>query len=61
MPNAARPRHRVCSLSAGAITASGTVNMQGAIQSNGTPGVATFGPSVVTSITVKNGLITAIS
>ena len=24
-------------------------------------GVATFGPSVVTSITVKNGLITAIS
>ncbi len=38
-----------------------TVNAVTAYQANGTPGVATFGPSVVTSITVKNGLVTAIS
>lgn len=39
----------------------GTVNAVTAYQANGTPGVTTFGPSAVASITVKNGLITAIS
>lgn len=39
----------------------GTINAAGAYYANGTVGVAAFGPSAVTSITVKNGLITAIS
>jgi hypothetical protein len=39
----------------------GTINAAGAYHANGTAGVATFGPSAVTSITVKNGIITAIS
>ena len=39
----------------------GTVNAVTAFQANGTPGVATFGPSAIASITVRNGIITAIS
>lgn len=38
-----------------------TLNATSAFQANGTPGVTTFGPSAVTSITVKQGIITAIS
>lgn len=39
----------------------GTVNASGVYYADGTAGVASFGPSAVASITVKNGLITAIS
>ena len=39
-----------------------SVAFQGAYNAaDGTAGVASFGPSIVTSITVKNGIITAIS
>lgn len=38
-----------------------TLNATSAFQANGTPGVTTFGPAAVTSITVKQGIITAIS
>ena len=37
------------------------VSKTGLITTGGTDGVASFGPSIVTSITVKNGIITAIS
>lgn len=39
----------------------GTLNIAGTIWSNGTQGKASFGPAAVTSITIKNGLVTAIS
>ncbi len=39
----------------------GTVNAVTGFSANGTAGVATFGPSAVASVTVKNGIITAIS
>lgn len=39
----------------------GTINAAGAYYANGDAGVASFGPSAVASITVKNGIITAIS
>ncbi len=38
-----------------------TINAVTAFSANGTAGVATFGPGAVTSVTVKNGIITAIS
>lgn len=37
------------------------MNVTTGYAAGGTAGVATFGPSVVTSITVKGGIITAIS
>lgn len=40
---------------------SGYATYDGLFAAAGTTGVASFGPSIVTSITVKNGLITAIS
>jgi hypothetical protein len=39
----------------------GTGTPNGKITIGGTDTVASFGPSIVTSITVKNGLIVAIS
>lgn len=39
----------------------GALDVTGVYKAGGTSGVASFGPSVVTSITVKNGIITAIS
>lgn len=42
-------------------SAVGTVNVTTAFSAGGTAGVATFGPAGVTSITVKGGIITAIS
>lgn len=39
----------------------GTINAAAAYYANGTAGVVTFGPAAVASITVKNGIITAIS
>lgn len=42
-------------------TVSGTLDVTGVYKAGGTSGVASFGPSIVTSITVKNGIITAIS
>ncbi len=44
----------------GNATINGTLDADG-FSAGGTTGVATFGPSLVTSITVKNGIITAIS
>lgn len=49
---------------AGADTATvkaNTVNATGSFSANGTAGVAAFGPAAVASITVKFGLVTAIS
>jgi hypothetical protein len=45
----------------GVVSVSGTINSVGVFKANGTSGVATFGPSAVASITVKNGIVTAIS
>ncbi len=39
----------------------GTVNAVTGFSANGTAGVATFGPAAVVSITVRNGIVTAIS
>jgi hypothetical protein len=46
---------------AGGDKGAGTINASGAYWANGVAGVATFGPGAVTSITVKNGIVTAIS
>lgn len=43
------------------LTVNGILNVTGIYKANGVSGVASFGPSVVTSITVVNGIITAIS
>lgn len=39
----------------------GTINSVAGYKANGTAGVTTFGPAAVASITVKNGIVTAIS
>ncbi len=44
-----------------AIVKSNVINATGAFQANGVAGVTTFGPAAVASITVKQGIITAIS
>lgn len=44
-----------------AIVKANVINATGSFSANGTAGVTTFGPAAVASITVKQGIITAIS
>lgn len=46
--------------STGTVTAA-TVNSTSAYQASGVAGIATFGPSAVASITIKQGIVTAAS
>jgi hypothetical protein len=68
-PDAGMSRLGAASFSLGTVTQGdftgtlklATVNAVTSYQANGVAGVATFGPSAVASITVKQGIITAIS